>query len=156
MSIFPSALPMDPSLTERESVIDVLHRAILAFDSADQTLLESALTIDCTLDLDGFVLHGIDDIIAKCYSPISKLDTTHFASNLRTNFRNNNKAQLTCSTLAQHFPECKGKEPHSQNFLGGTMYWLDLVKGNDSIWRISHWKLHVVWSQGEKSVLGYS
>lgn len=156
MSTFPSALPLNKSLNDRESVADALYRAIAAFDLADQKLLESALTSDCVLDLDGFGLSGIDEIITKCYLPISKLVTTHFATNVRTNFASHTNAQLTCSTLAQHYPPSRGKDELSPNFLGGTMYWLDLVKGHDDIWRISRWKLHVVWHQGDKTVLGYS
>lgn len=153
---FPSSLPIDRSLGDRESVTDALYRSVTAFDLADQTLLESALTRDCVFDLDGFILNGLDEIIRKCYLPVSKLDTTHFTTNTRVHFLDGYTAQLTCSTLAQHFPAGQGRSANSQHFLGGTMYWIDLRKDPAGVWKISRWKLRVVWSQGDRSIMSSS
>lgn len=147
------ALPatLTPPLSGREAVADALYRCVYAFDTADDELLKSSLAIDAVFDLKGTIFDGFDAIYSQCYSLVSKMDTTHFVTNLRINItEEDSKAQLTCTSLAQHFNDGEGLKAGSDFKLNGGFYYMDLVKDSgDGLWKIKHWTLRSVWREGD-------
>ncbi|GAB1200326.1 hypothetical protein APSETT444_009696 [Aspergillus pseudonomiae] len=128
-----------PSLSFREAIADALHRAVLAFDIADSALLNSALTADAILDLDG----------------VSKLDTTHFVSNGRVDvIEGASVASMTASVLSQHYRPGTGKVPGAEYLMAGSLYSLDLVRDDtEGLWKIKRWNMKVIWTMGDASVM---
>ncbi|MCJ1325075.1 hypothetical protein MMC10_001737 [Thelotrema lepadinum] len=143
------------SLSIREAIIDAIYRVHTALDQADLALFDSAFTPDAVFDLSGRVLSGLDAIHDGCYNKISKLDTTHFASNIRVNVEDgDSKASLTASALGQHYREGEGDQEGTTRILAGGLYNIDLVKDDaDGLWKIKYWKLKRVWSEGDWSVM---
>lgn len=78
------ALPstLTGALTDREAIADTLYRAVLAFDHADEALLLSAITADISASMPGSSANGIPEFKAAVFDRVSKLDTTHFLSNI--------------------------------------------------------------------------
>ncbi|KAH6656559.1 hypothetical protein BKA67DRAFT_552320 [Truncatella angustata] len=148
------ALPAElaGSLTEREAIADTLHRAVLAFDNADDALLLSAITEDISVEMLGFSAKGVAEIKAAVFDRVSKLDTTHFLSNIRVSIESATTAKVTCSALSQHVRPGKGLEPGSSKFTAGGMYLCDVVKVG-SLWKISAWKMNIVWTEGDQTVM---
>lgn len=89
-------------LTEREAIGGALYRAVLAFDHGDEALLLSAITEDIDAEMPGSTAHGIAEFKAAVFDRVSKLDTTHFLSNVRVSFASSSTATATCSALAHH------------------------------------------------------
>ncbi|KAJ6088814.1 hypothetical protein N7486_009376 [Penicillium sp. IBT 16267x] len=152
LASLPAALP---SLTTREAITDTLHRAVLPFDTHDKALLESSFLPDAVLDLDGRVLNGLDEICTQCYDFVSKLDTTHFISNVRINLvEGASTASMTASALSQHYRPNTGKTPGATNFMGGSLYYLDVVRDDtDGSWKIKSWRMKIIWTTGDVGVM---
>ncbi|KAB8260272.1 hypothetical protein BDV32DRAFT_149501 [Aspergillus pseudonomiae] len=144
-----------PSLSFREAIADALHRAVLAFDIADSALLNSALTPDAILDLDGYTMNGLDEIYRQCYDRVSKLDTTHFVSNGRVDvIEGASVASMTASVLSQHYRPGTGKVPGAEYLMAGSLYSLDLVRDDtEGLWKIKRWNMKVIWTMGDASVM---
>ena len=71
-------------LTDREAIADALYRVVLAFDHADEALLRSSMTEHVKAEIPGVVAaNNIEEVKAKVFGGVSKLDTTHFLSNVR-------------------------------------------------------------------------
>lgn len=143
-----------PALGLREAITDALYRGVLGFDTADATLFDSAFTPDASFDINGDIMQGLDTIHAKCYDPISKLDTTHFVTNVRVHVLDGGaKASMTASALSQHFLPDQGMVPAAARLLAGGLYNLDLIKDEtDGLWKITHWKLKSTWAEGDWAV----
>lgn len=152
---FPAPLPAAlPSLNTREAITDTLHRAVLAFDTDDQALLESSLSPDAVFDLDGRVLNGLDEICTQCFDTVSKLDTTHFISNVRINYvEGASTASMTASALSQHYRPNTGKTPGATNFMGGSLYYVDVVRDTEGLWKIKTWRMKIIWTTGDVGVM---
>ncbi|CAD6586383.1 MAG: hypothetical protein ASARMPRED_002521 [Alectoria sarmentosa] len=155
---FPTSLS---SLNVREAITDAIYRCVLGLDTDDQALFDSAFTPDASFDLNGTVMSGLDAIHTGCYDTVSKLDTTHFISNVRVNVRGGDDdgdstttASMTASALAQHYRRKQGTEAGATRLLTGSLYFLDLVKdGEDGLWKIKHWRLQLVWTEGDWGVM---
>ncbi|GAB1194395.1 hypothetical protein APSETT444_003640 [Aspergillus pseudonomiae] len=143
---YPSSLP---SLATREAITDTLYRCVGGFDTADAALFDSAFTKDATFDLNGRVLEGLDSIHKDCYDNISRLDTIHYMSNVRVNVKEGEeKGSLTASALAQHYRPGEGIQAGTTYFLAGSLYEMDVVRDEgDGLWKITHWKLKIVWAE---------
>ncbi|KAB8238568.1 hypothetical protein BDV23DRAFT_190640 [Aspergillus alliaceus] len=144
-----------PSLSTREAITDALHRCILGFDTADSALFDSAFTEDATFNLNGRLLEGLDAIRTGCYDHISTLDTTHYTNNIRVNVKDGeSKASLTASALAQHYRPGDGIKAGTPYFLAGSLYSFELVRDEqEGLWKITHWKLKIVWAEGDWSIV---
>jgi hypothetical protein len=140
------------ALTEREAIADALYRAVLAFDYADEALLLSAITEDISFEMPGSSAKGIPEIKAAVFDRVSKLDTTHFISNIRVSIESAIAAKVTCSAMAQHVRPGKGFEPGPNKFTSGGMYLCDVVKVGD-LWKIKSWKAHFLWVDGDPTVM---
>lgn len=154
---FPASLP---ALGLREAITDALYRCVLSFDTADLTLFESAFTADATLDLNGNVMSGIPAIRAGCYDTVSKLDTTHFLTNVRVNAKQSDpdpdpsEAFVTASALAYHYRTGEGNVPNAPSLLSGSLYFVDVVRDADSgLWKVKNWKMKLVWTEGDWGVM---
>ena len=143
-------------LSGRDAVADALYRCIIGMDTANDALFKSSFTTDAIFDLNGTIIDGFDAINSQCYAIVAKLDTGHYVSNLRINITDDeSKAQLTCSSMAQHYPGGEGMKADSVHLLAGGFYYLDLVKDSaDGLWKIKHWTVKSTWSQGDYSVVG--
>ncbi|KAI1357758.1 hypothetical protein F5Y08DRAFT_323473 [Xylaria arbuscula] len=138
-------------LSDREAIADALYRVVLAFDHADEELLRSAITDDISAEVPGSSSKGVAELKAVVFDRVSKLDTTHFLSNVRVNIQSASMAQASCSVMAQHVRPGKGFEADSK-FTGGGMYLCEMVKIGD-LWKISNWKANIIWVEGDPSVM---
>ncbi|KAF5227156.1 hypothetical protein FANTH_14852 [Fusarium anthophilum] len=139
-------------LTEREAISDALHRAVLAFDYADEALLLSAITEDIDAEMPGSTAHGIENFKAAVFDRVSKLHTTHFLSNVRINLESSSTATATCSALAQHVRPGQGMDPSSAKLTSGAFYACEMVKVGD-LWKMKTWKANIIWLDGDPIVL---
>lgn len=139
-------------LTDREAIADALYRGVLAFDHADETLLQSALTEDIFMEMAGTSCTGIPELKAAIFDRVSKLETTHFLSNIRVNLESAPTATVTCSAMAQHVGTGQGLDPGSKKLTSGGMYLCDAVKVGD-LWKIKSWKMNLIWLDGDRSVM---
>ena len=141
-----------PGLTPREAVADAVYRGILAFDHSDESLLTSALTEDVSTEMPGrFKTTGLADFKTTVFDRVSKLDTTHFLSNMRVSVESETAAKATCSVTAVHVRPGKGFEPWN-SFTAGGFYLCDLVKDGE-LWKIRDWSMKIVWGEGDPSVM---
>lgn len=147
---------LKPDLSGREAIADAVYRCVTSFDTEDEALFKSAFTSDAVFELNGTVMNGLEAIHAQCYGSVSKLDTTHFLTNLRINIlEEDSKAEVTCSALAQHYRTGEGMKPGTTPLLAGSFYWVDLIKDNEAgLWKIKHLKLKSIWGQGDWGVFG--
>ena len=140
-------------LTDREAIADALYRVVLAFDHADEELLKSAFATDKPrFEMPGHVLEGIPEMKAAVFDRVSKLDTTHFLSNIRVNIQSPTTAQATCSAMAQHAATGKGVEGDGAKLTSGGFYYSDMIKEGD-LWKIQTWRASFVWLVGDRSVM---
>ncbi|EXJ78439.1 hypothetical protein A1O1_08839 [Capronia coronata CBS 617.96] len=144
-----------PGLTDREAIADAIYRAALAFDHADKDLLRSALTEDVVAEMPGFSTKGIPELKAAVFDRVSKLDTTHFLSNVRVSIESATTAKVTCSALAQHVRPGKGFEPGPNKITTGGFYLGDAVKVGD-LWKLKSWKAKILWVDGDRAVMAGS
>ena len=118
------------ALTEREAIADALYRAVLAFDHADEALLLSAVTEDISAEMSGSSAKGVAELKAAFFDRVSKLDTTHFLSNMRINIESATTATVTCSAMAQHLRPGTGFDTSSSKLTSGACIcamWLRLA-----------------------------
>ncbi|KAK9482352.1 hypothetical protein V1527DRAFT_476622 [Lipomyces starkeyi] len=148
----PGALP---SLGVREAITDALYRCVIGLDTADIALFDSAFTQDASFDLNGKVLDGLNAIHTGCYDFIAKLDTTHFITNIRVDIKyGESKASVTASALALHYRPQQGLEPGATRLMTGSLYFVDCVKDDkDGLWKVTHWKLKSIWTEGDWGVM---
>lgn len=151
------ALPaaLNPPLSDREAVADAAYRVLLGLDTNDVELFESALTEDISVTLNGNTMQGRETLVSGLFAMISKLDTTHFLTNVRVHVDGGGaKASMTASALAQHYRGGEALEPKADHFLAGSLYFLDLVKDEaDGVWRIKNFKTRVSWREGEEAIM---
>ena len=155
MDTIPS-LPatLSPPLTEREAVTDTLYRCIHGLDTNDKALFESAFTPNASFTVNGRNAQGLSALHDNCFTPVSKLDTTHFMTNMRINIdTNGTKVSMTCTALSQHFRKGKGLQPGQPKLLAGSLYYFDFVKASDGTWKIEDWKAKSTWAEGDWAVV---
>ena len=144
------------SLTPREAAIDALSRAIIGLDTKDQALFESAWSKDSPCFQRGdTVLEGMEQINKHLYETISRMETHHTISNCRVDLKEDGEtAHMTTYALAQHHRAGEGMDPTKKGLLGGTTYFIDLVKeGDEGSWKMKKWVLQINWCDGDLSVV---
>lgn len=156
MASIPS-LPttLSPALTGRDAIADALYRLVLGLDTNDKELFDSAFTPNSTFAINGRVSEGLPAIHTDCFDVITKLDTTHFITNIRTNIDDSgSKAAVTASALAQHYRGGKGLEPNQTRLLAGSLYYVDFIKDEISgLWKVKDFKMQTTWAEGDWGVL---
>lgn len=62
-------------------------------------------------------------------------------------------AALTATSLAQHSPPGRGREPGGPKYTVGGQYSVDLIKNKSGEWKVKKWVLNVIWDQGDASMM---
>lgn len=147
------ALPASlPDLSGQAAVVDALYRAVIGLDTNDAELFNSAFTDEAVAEVNGHALNGRDYINGGMFQRIGPLNTTHFITNVRVKVEEGGaKASLTASALAQHYRPGEGYQGE-QNLLTGALYYLDLVKDSDGLWKSATFKMKTSWAQGDRSI----
>lgn len=143
-------------LVEREAIIDVLYRAVMAFDNDDVSLLQATLgSQDVVFDLDGAVYEGFENIRTEILGCVGPMDTTHMISNIQVGYKDGaSTASLTALALSQHCLPQKGKDQSSPKFSAGSRYFLDLLKDkSNGSWKIQKWVMKIIWTEGDRSIM---
>ncbi|EJP64557.1 hypothetical protein ACQRIT_001236 [Beauveria bassiana] len=163
---FSISANLSPLPSDREAIVDAIARCLCGLDTADRALFQSAFTADAVFDLNGALLHGLDEITTSCFDNVSKLDTTHMTSNVRTTFSDDGRAATTTATgVAYHYRAGKGLAMENggatERLVVGSLYSIDLVKveegegeGEATLWKAKTWRLKSVWTQGDWAVMG--
>lgn len=149
---------LTPALSDRDAISDAVIRACLAIDTDDESLFQSAFTQDAIFEIESRpIMKGYAAIKTDCFDVVAKLDTTHFLSNMRVNIESGGSAaKLTCSAHSFHYRKGEGVVPDAPKWVGGTLYFCDLVKEEAGGWKISNWYLKPIWLEGDISVMGFS
>lgn len=143
---------LSPALPDRDGITDALYRYLVGFDNSQLALFESAFVQDGVADLNGKVMNGQDEIRAGLYELVSKLDSTHIPGNFRINITGST-ATMSASVIAQHYRGGTGLEPGATRYLGGGLYYADLVKDDtDGLWKMKYLKIKAVWGEGDVGV----
>ncbi|KAJ4148401.1 hypothetical protein LMH87_002873 [Akanthomyces muscarius] len=154
---------LSPTPSDRDAVVDAIARCVCGLDTADRALFQSAFTADAVFDLNGALLRGMDEIMTQCFDIVSKLDTTHMTSNVRTTFAADGRSATTTATgVAYHYRAGAGlameNGGHTERLVVGSLYSIDLVKAEDegeaALWKAKTWRLKSVWTQGDWAVMG--
>ncbi|KAJ5216382.1 uncharacterized protein N7498_002789 [Penicillium cinerascens] len=151
-----------PNLNTKEAITDALYRAAIGFDRNDISIFDSTFTgEDFVFELklgtdEKRTINGLPAFKAQVLNHVGPMDTTHMISNVRVNHNEGeDTASLTAYALAQHCPPGRGKEPDGPKYISGGEYAVDLVKDlGDGMWKIKKWVLDVIWTQGDRSVMG--
>ena len=144
-------------LNTREAITDVLYRCIAAWDHNDRELLKSSMLEDATFSISGQgSITGIDTIIEGSLNRVGPLDTLHQITNIRIDVKEGaSTASLLANAVAHHYRTGEGVDSASQGLVSGGFYNVDLVKdSNDGSWKIKQFELKLVWTQGDRSVMG--
>lgn len=152
------------SLTKIEAVTDALYRAVVGLDSGDAELWASAWAKadDVSFELVEPLI-GIEAINQNVFERIKKLETLHTTSNVRVDMADSSSlritndskaAKLTCYAVNHHFRLGEGKDPVKRGYTGGAKYVMDLLEDKtDGLWKIHHWKMELIWAEGDSSVM---
>lgn len=145
------------ALTPREGVADALYRAVIGLDTNDAAMFESAWDkTNARFERStGAPLVGMDAINKELFGLVSTMETHHTIGTLRVDIKDDGKtAYMTCYALAQHHRAGEGADPTKKGLLGGTTYFVDLVKDDqDGLWKMTKWVLQLNWSDGDISVI---
>jgi hypothetical protein len=151
------AAPTPHQLSIRDAITDPIYRAVLGVDTNNFDLVTSALHDSPTtsFEINGEQYQGIEAIKARVFDRIGPLDTTHTVSNVRIEMEDGaERASLTAHILAQHYRPGEGLLGDSKGVLVGGLYFVDLVRNPDDDWRITTWKIKMIWKDGDESVIG--
>lgn len=123
--------------------------------------MELAFAVDALQDMTAFsflgphfgVIKGRDAIVGMASSTVGWMDTTHMASNFRTEVSDDgNSARLTCCALAQHWIPGHGKShAFGDDFLMGNRYEGKLVS-DGVFWVFKELVIFPQWTQGSSGV----
>ncbi|KAJ5997289.1 hypothetical protein N7499_006408 [Penicillium canescens] len=153
----PPAAPTPHQFSTREAITDTIYRGVLGIDTNDLDLFVSALHDSPTtnFEINGEQYQGIEAIKPRVFDRIGPLDTTHTVSNVRIEMEDGAEmASLTAHVLAQHYRAGEGSLGDSKGVLVGGLYFVDLVRSSDDGWRITTWKIKMIWMDGDKGVIG--
>lgn len=147
-------------LSTREQLIDLVQRAVLAFDEYDKELFKScwpsseAEQEKIVVVFAGTTYNGLKELTEKSFDVVGPMDTQHFPSGFRIEVEEGaSTAKIFCNALAQHFRAGEGFKPGADHFLAGTVYDIDAVKEADGQWKVKSWTLRVRWAQGNAAIM---
>ena len=145
---------------DRHEVADTLYRYAVGLDRCDADSLASALAEDCILDfrradkklhLDFPLLTGRQAILDSVLPLIGPLDTSHTATNLRIEIRDDS-ATLSAYVMSQHFMPHEGSRRGAENALLMNRYDCELARDGQK-WRFKRITIDNAWSQGNPEIL---
>ena len=146
---------------DRYEIADTLHRYAFGLDHGDPDSLASAFTEDCLFDftpagarlgLDFPRLTGRQAIGDALLPLIGPLDTSHTASNLQIEIRENNSATRYAYVMSQHFMPRQGSRRGSENALLMNRCDCELVRDGQK-WRFKRVTIDNAWVQGDPEIL---
>ena len=143
-------------LSPREAIADAIYRITLAFDTNDKELFKSAVDEQIIFDRNGQVVEGVDAVMQNIFLPLSKLETHHSISSVRTDFEDGaSSAHAITYVIAQHHRDGEAMDPSKKGLLGGTMNRFDLVlEGKTGLWKITKCVMDIKWMDGDASIVG--
>ncbi|RFU30231.1 hypothetical protein B7463_g6101, partial [Scytalidium lignicola] len=146
------------SLSQREAIIDTVYRALLGCDHHDTPIFNSAWAGEDVVfelhDDQKRVIPNLSLIRTHILDRVGPMDTTHNISMARVDVKDGaDTASLTATSLAQHSPPGRGREPDGPKYTVGGQYSVDLVKDEAGEWKIKKLVLNVIWTQGDASVM---
>ncbi|KAF2103670.1 hypothetical protein NA57DRAFT_69883 [Rhizodiscina lignyota] len=145
-----------PSLSPREAVADCLYRSVTGIDGNDPELFASSVLPgkETSVIVGEHTIQGADTITEYIMSKIMPLHTTHFITNVRVDLKDGaDTASLTANAMAYHYRPEDAYVPEAKAYVTGGLYYLDLVKDSDGLWKIKKWTLKMNWTEGERSVI---
>ncbi|KAK0612424.1 hypothetical protein B0T17DRAFT_475183, partial [Bombardia bombarda] len=148
--------PASHPLTPRESIADAIYRIVNGLDSNDLDLFVSGWTEDAVFDINGIESKGLLALKENLFGSISKLDTTHFVTNMRISISEGGEtADLTANALSQHFRRGEGMKG-GKGWLAGVLYRVEVVKvaGVGEEWKVRDLKVVTLWAEGDVTVMG--
>ncbi|EME88435.1 uncharacterized protein MYCFIDRAFT_123040, partial [Pseudocercospora fijiensis CIRAD86] len=141
----------------KDAILDTLYRACLSYDINSVDLHDSAFvnSPETTFEMSGLATYKGLDEIRKLHANVGPLDTTHLVTNPRiVEFSDaQGTARLTASALAQHFRTGEGNLGDARKFMTGSLYDMDLVREGEGVWKVMHFRMKVVWMEGDQSVV---
>jgi hypothetical protein len=145
------------ALTPREAIADTIHTAILALDTNDRALFASTcLTTspDMTVTAGPFVAQGWSNI-ESLFAPVFRLVTTHVLSNMRIKFigEDGDRAKVTAHAISYHVRPEDAMEAEGKMYTAASLYDIEVVKEYGG-WRMKRWEMRVLWTVGDRGVLG--
>lgn len=143
------------ALNPREAVADALYRCILGIDSNNRELFHSG----CLKNESMTVLAGPFNIegwtaISEFFEKVFNLITTHITSNIRVELKDGaDTASMTAHAIAYHVRPDDAFKPDDTSYTASCLYFMDLVKDNDGLWKIKKWEIKMLWSTGDRALL---
>lgn len=139
----------DRAAADTAEIIALTMAYTWALDTKQPELLRDVFTADATADLRNVACDGIDAIITRIGSAVSRFDATQHLIGNHEVVITGNTATCRCKLQSQH---TRYGFPGGENFTVGGMYLDDLVRTPHG-WRISHRTLQQTWSEGNPDVL---
>jgi hypothetical protein len=142
----------DTGLNDREQIYDLMVRYGRANDTNDVDLLKSCLTDDIVADfpLSGHV-EGIDAVAEIWLQGVLPMNTTHHFTNFSFDL-DGDTGSFSCLLIAQHWPGGTEGTGETPTYLVGGRYDVSVRRTVEG-WRASGWKLTILWTSGDASVL---
>jgi hypothetical protein len=146
------------TLSPHESIADTLHRAILGLDTNDRTLFASACLTDdtsMTVIAGPATAHGWS-AIESLFEPVFRIVTTHTISNIRIDLEHDdaNTAHLTAHAMSYHVRPEDAFKVEDTSYTASSLYDVEVVKDGGGVWRMRKWQMKVLWTVGDRAVLG--
>ncbi len=136
-------------LVDTQAIVDVAIRYAWAIDSHDWAALEAVFTADATAKLGDSNHASRDEIVAKCSTVLTPLDTSqHMVSNHQVAV-DGDDATHRCYFHAQHVR--RGVDGGSLFVVAGI--YDDTLRRTEVGWRITHRTLDVLWTSGNRDVV---
>lgn len=144
-------------LTEREAIVDALHRTILGIDANDEEMCNSGFVSngDCTMVMSGQAIEGLENMKKFVFDRVGPMDTLHSVTNVRIDHKQGEtEASITANATATHCRPGEGMDGSGAKFTSAGIYYIDLVKEVED-WKIKRWELKMNWMQGDRSVMAW-
>jgi SnoaL-like domain len=145
------------SLSPREAVADALHRCITGTDDNDRALFESGMLKDKDT---AFIIAGTDrgfqgyDAIAEyMFTKVLPIPTTHLVTGVRVDLKDDQTAYVTAHAVAYHWKPEDAFTAEGKPFTTGGMYYIDVVKDSDGLWKVKKWTLKINWTEGDRAII---
>jgi ketosteroid isomerase-like protein len=146
-----------PSLSPREAMADVFYRIAIGMDNKDPEIFKSALiqSKDTYFDVGGVRrMEGADAIFEHLVGRFAKITTTHHITNIRVDWKEGaDSAYVTAHSLACHYRAEEAMKPDSKGLTVGGMYFANMVKDADGLWKIANVTLKMNWMDGDPSIV---
>ena len=136
------------ALADERAVINIVSQYCWSLDTKDFEELRNVFTPDAFAILGGTECHGIDAIIKRISSALTRLDVSHHLVGSHIVEVDGDQASHRCYLQAQHV--LKGTEGGDLWMVAGT-YEDQLVRTPDG-WRIKQRILSRVWTEGNPNV----